>query len=192
MSSSAPHLRISPQHFLDAERRALHKSEYFDGEVYAMAGASEVHLSIGSNIIMTLGPALRKRSCKIYSSDMKVWIPATRSFVYPDLTIVCGGPKMRDEHRDVLENPLAIFEVLSPSTEKYDRTVKFDGYSSIETFTQYALIAQDEPRVEVFTRSNEGLWIFTRFTGLSSTAEFPALELSIPLASLYDRVDFPA
>ena len=183
---------LSPEQYLDGERLADIKSEYFDGNVYAMAGASEKHVSICTNLIVEAGGRLREKSrCKIYGSDMKVWIPATRSFVYPDLSVACGPPKMRDEHRDVLENPIAIFEVLSPSTEKYDRTLKFDGYCAIPGFQQYVLISQEQARVEVFTRHpQQGLWAFTRATGLESMVDFTTLEISIPLASIYDRIEF--
>lgn len=190
MSSPAKPLRLSPDHYLDQERRAHAKSEYFDGDVYAMAGASEQHVSVCTNLILAAGPKLREKSCKIYGSDMKIWIPATRSFVYPDLSVACGVPKMRDEHGDVLENPMAIFEVLSPSTEKNDRTLKFDAYCSIPSVQQYVLISQEEARVEIFTRNPQGLWVFSRAIGRESTADLMALEISIPLASIYDRIEF--
>ena len=182
---------LSPEQYLDGERLADIKSEYFDGNVYAMAGASRRHSLIESNLLFEIVGKLRGRPCETHGSNMKVWIPVIKSFVYPDLSVACGPPKMRDEHRDVLENPIAIFEVLSPSTEKYDRTLKFDGYCSIPGFQQYVLISQEQARVEVFTRqAQQGVWAFTRAAGLESTVDFTALEISIPLASIYDRIGF--
>jgi Uma2 family endonuclease len=163
MSTSPAPLRITPQQYLEAERRATFKSEYFDGGVYVRAGGTRRHSLIEANLAYEAVGKFRGRPCEVHGSNMN--------------------------HGEVLENPGAIFEILSPSTEKYDRTAKFDGYCSIPTFTQYALISQEEPRVEVFSRTGES-WIFTRFTGLDATATFPSLEIAIPLASLYDRIDF--
>lgn len=192
MSTAQTMPTISPQTYLEAERRAAFKSEYFDGHVYAMAGGTRAHIILEGNLGFEVVGRLRGRSCESYGSNMKVWIPSTRAFVYPDLTIACGSPKLRDDYRDVLENPVAIFEILSPSTEMYDRTLKFDGFCSIPDFAQYVLISQVAPRVEVFTKNAEGFWIFTRFTGLDATAEFSTVGIEVPMASLYDRIEFAA
>lgn len=192
MSTAQTMPRISPQMYLESERRAAFKSEYYDGHIYAMAGASEAHQSISANVIMEIGPALKKKGCKIYPSDMKVWIPLKRSFVYPDLSIACGTPKMHDEHRDVLENPIVVFEILSPSTELHERTLKFDGYCSIPELQHYLLISQETARVEVYTKNADELWVLARYTGLDQTLQLPAGDVAIPMASLYDKIEFPA
>jgi Uma2 family endonuclease len=190
MSTSPAPLRITPQQYLEDERRASFKSEYVDGDVYLMTGASEPHTSIASNTIMALGPELRPRSCKIYGGDLKVWIPANFAFVYPDLTIVRGKPRMHDGRGDVIENPLVIFEILSPSTEKFDRGRKFRMYRSIPSLKQYVLVAQDEPRVELYTRDPNGFWIYSEYASLDAIADFSAIQVQIALAHIYEQVEF--
>lgn len=182
---------LSPNDYLKAERESDLRHEYLDGQVYAMAGESPDHSTICFNLAVIVGTQLRGKSCRGFSPNMKVRTPPKNLFVYPDLTVVCGEPVFHDERRDVLTNPKVIVEVLSPSTEAYDRGGKWIRYQQIETLTDYVLIAQDQPQVEHFTRQPDGKWIYTTITDLAGILELPSIECRVSLAELYERIVFP-
>lgn len=184
--ATVPDVRISPEEYLRIEREAETKSEYDDGVMYAMAGASREH----GLIIGNLGWALRNRppaSCRAFPSEMKVRVLATR-FFYPDTSIVCGKESYADDHKDILLNPLIIFEVLSPTTEKFDRGPKFFSYEAIESLKEYVLVWQDTYRIEHFRREREH-WIYTKFEGRDAQLTLPAVNCEIPLADIYYQVE---
>ncbi len=137
---------LSPQEYLALERQAETKSEYYAGEVFAMAGASRRHVKIMVNTVVSLAAQLKERSCEVFTSDMRVKVSATGLYTYPDVAVVCGKPRFDDDQEDILLNPTVIIEVLSKSTEAYDRGEKFALYRALESMTDYLLIAQDIAR----------------------------------------------
>lgn len=151
--------RTTPAEYLDAERSSPEKHEYHDGEVFAMAGASEAHNLIVTNVLVALRAALGQRRCRVYPSDMRIKVPAVGLYTYADASAVCHRPEIEDEHGDTLLNPQVIVEVLSPSTEDYDRGTKFKNYRSIPSFRDYVLISQDEILVEHGVRCEDGSWL---------------------------------
>src|SRR6266404_1708800 len=150
--SSVPKTFLTPEQYLEIERKAEFKSEYFQGEMFAMAGAREAHNLIALNLAAALHPQLRARPCRAYISDMRVRVSATGLYTYPDILVVCGEPQFLDERRDTLLNPNLIVEVLSPSTEAYDRGRKFEHYRSVESLSEYLLVSSERIIAELFTR----------------------------------------
>ena len=184
---------LSPQQYLEIERKALDKSEYFSGQMFAMAGASREHNLIVGNIVRELGNGLKGKPCETYPSDMRVLVSATGLYTYPDATVACGEPEFADGHVDILLNPLVIVEVLSDSTENYDRGAKFAQYQRIESLREYVLVSQDKPQVERYSRQAEsGQWLYEKSDGLTASVTLPALGFSLPLAEIYARVAFPS
>ena len=190
-ATATSEFRLTQDEYLVRERLAASKSEYVDGIVYAMAGGSSKHALIQTNITATVWNGIGERGCLTYSSEMKIWAPAAKAYFYPDLSVVCDVPKYREgTQQDALENPTLLLEVLSPSTANYDRTRKFSMYRSIPSLRQYVLVAQDEPRVEIFTKDPQGFWIFTDYTDLEAIADFNAIDITVPLAAIYKRIEF--
>ncbi|WP_207492798.1 Uma2 family endonuclease [Aridibaculum aurantiacum] len=189
--SAIPKQYISEQDYLEQERLAEHKSEYFNGEVFAMAGASESHNSIVANTIASLHPTLRGKSCKIYPSDLRVYNPQNGLYTYPDISIACGERKFTDDTLDTLTNPTVLIEVLSPSTEDYDRGTKFKLYRSIPSLQNYVLISSMEYQAEVYTKSGES-WILTTAKGREAKLYISAIQLDLQLEDVYAQVDIDA
>jgi Uma2 family endonuclease len=182
-------IRLTPEEYLAIERKAEYKSEYYAGEMFAMAGASEPHNLIAGNTFATLHAQLRKRPCKVYPSDMRVKVSPTGLYTYPDVTVVCGKAQFDDEEKDTLLNPTVIIEVLSPSTEGYDRGRKFEHYRKLESLQEYVLIAQDTYHVEHYTRQPDNQWLLSEIEGLQGTLHLPSINCDLPLADLYDKVE---
>jgi len=189
--STAPTRRISPQEYLAQERRADFKSEYLRGEVFAMAGATYEHTVIKDNLARKAGNQLENGPCRALTSDMRVKVGATGLYTYPDIAIVCDKPQFEDEAFDTLLNPRAVVEVLSDSTEKYDRGAKFGHYRQVPSLEEYVLVAQDRPLIERFLRQEDNSWVLTVFEGLSSTFAFASVPVRIPLSEIYSGVEFP-
>jgi Uma2 family endonuclease len=189
--ASNPKQRLTPEQYLELERKAEFKSEYLDGEIYAMAGASLDHSAITANLTSEVVQQLRGTPCQVLTSDTKIRPGYASLYSYPDLSVICGEPIFHDKHKDILLNPKVIFEVLSPSTERFDRGAKFLRYQIIDTFTDYVLIAQDEPRVEHFIRQEDGSWRYLIVRGLESRLHIASIDCAISLAGLYDRINFP-
>ena len=182
--------RFTPEEYLLIERSADTRSEFLDGEIYDMAGTSVAHIDINDNLIAAVHIQLKGTHCQGMSQNMKVPAIAGRMYAYPDYLIVCGERRFHDAQRDILINPTVIFEILSPSTDNYDRTTKFDLYKRIESFREYVLIAQDRPRVEHWVRLEDGAWRQTVLTGMESTLRLLSAPAAVPLAALYDGIDF--
>ncbi|MBK9313977.1 MAG: Uma2 family endonuclease [Acidobacteria bacterium] len=178
---------ITPEAYLAQERLSDNKSEYVDGAIYAMSGASEAHNLIVMNTGARFNLQLADGPCRVYPSDLKIGIPGLRKFYYPDITVVCEEPKFADENKDVLLNPLVIIEVLSESTAAYDRGKKFQSYQDIPSFQEYILISQDDPLVERFVRQRDESWIYTRFTRIDDLLVFSAINCSIDLKDIYAK-----
>ncbi len=181
---------LSPDEYLALERAAEFKSEYFAGEMFAMAGASPDHSRITLNLAGEFRSRLRGRRCEAFSNDTKVLVSPSGLFTYPDLSVVCDPPRFHDLHRDALLNPTLIVEVLSPSTEACDRGKKFENYRQLESLRGYLLIAQEEPHVELFERGDDGVWRLYQAKGLDSEVTIGCVEVSLPLKEIYERVRF--
>lgn len=190
MSSLAQSL-YTPQEYLALERKAPEKSEYLNGRIFAMAGASVEHNTITANLVRTLGNAFLERPCRVFSSDMRVKVAATGLYTYPNVVALCADLLFDDLQRDTLINPAVIFEVLSPSTEAYDRGEKFAHYRRLESLTDYVLLSQDKPRVERFVRQGS-LWVLMEISSLDDAINLTSLGCDLPLRELYDKVNFPS
>jgi Uma2 family endonuclease len=186
--SVEPHRRVSIETYLAAERQAETKSEYLDGEVFAMSGASRRHNLIALNVAASVHGQLRGRACEAYAGDMRVHVPATGLYTYPDVTVVCGEPRFDDSELDTLLNPTLVIEVLSPSTEGYDRGKKFVYYRTLESLREYVLVAQDEIRVELFTRQGDGHWLLSEAGRVDETISLASIGCELRLADVYERV----
>jgi Uma2 family endonuclease len=186
--SVEPHRRISIEDYLAAERRAETKSEYLDGEIFAMSGASRRHNLIVVNAAASVHSQLKGRPCETYAGDMRVRIPVTGLYTYPDIAVVCGEPRFEDGEMDTLLNPTLVIEVLSPSTEGYDRGKKFAHYRTLESFREYVLVAQEEVRLELFTRQGDGHWLLSEASRLDETLPLASIGCELRLADVYDRV----
>ena len=192
MSLPQKTIRYTPEEYLEFERKAETRHEYLDGLVFEMAGERLAHSQISVNLAGELRTQLKGKPCQALSPNMKVRTAESGLFAYPDLTIVCGEPLFHDKHRDVLLNPRVIFEVLSPSTERYDRGKKFMRYSSaIETLTDYILVSQDMPLLEHLERQGDGRWLHALVRGLSERLYLKSIDCEIHSSEVYDRVEFP-
>jgi Uma2 family endonuclease len=189
MATPKPKLYTRPE-YLALERAAETKSEYADGVILAMTGGTRAHSLIIGNIVRRLGNQLDGRPCEVHPNDLRVRIEAENRYVYPDVVVVCGEPDLEDDHQDTLLNPTLVVEVLSPSSEAYDRGRKFGAYRTIPSLRDYLLVAQDEPRAERFSRSDGGLWTLRETVGLDGAVELPAIDCVLPMREIYDRVAF--
>jgi Uma2 family endonuclease len=186
-----PRLYITPEEYLELERQAETKSEYWNGEVYAMAGASEAHNLITTNLIVTLGTQVKGRSCKVYANDMRVKVRATGLYTYPDVIVVCGKAHFEDRYLDTLLNPTVLLEVLSRSTEIYDRVAKFDHYRTLESLSDYLLVAQDNLAIEHYVRQPDDKWLLSIHKDLDTIVHISSIGCELRLADVYDRVEWP-
>lgn len=180
---------LTPQEYLTLEREAAARSEYYEGKLYALAGASRNHSVIVPNVTYQLVGQLKGRPCRVFSGDMRVKVSASGLYTYPDLTVVCGQPHFDDAHEDTLLNPTVIFEVLSPSTEAYDRGEKFAQYRRLASLTDYLLLAQDIARIEHFTRQPDESWVFAESSGLDAVVMIASIGCHLSLAEVYDKVE---
>ncbi len=187
---AVPKIYLTPAEYLAFERQSEIKHEYFRGELFAMAGASRQHVRIAVNVTILLGNQLKRRGCDVFNSDMRVKVSPTGLYTYPDLVVVCGRPRFEDRELDTLLNPTVVVEILSKSTEAYDRGEKFAQYRTLETLTDYLLISQDRALVERFTRQESGLWLFSDSIGLDAVMPIESIQCQLPLAEVYDRVEF--
>jgi Uma2 family endonuclease len=182
--------RITPQEYLIRERQASIKSEFYQGEIFAMGGGSANHSLIAANFVGEARNSLKGRPCAVFNSDLRVQVQSTGLYTYPDATIVCGELLFDDDHRDTLLNPTVIVEVLSDSTEKYDRGKKSNHYRQIASLKELILIAQDRSHVERFTRQANGDWLFHEQKELTADFELKSLGISIAISELYRGVKF--
>jgi Uma2 family endonuclease len=181
---------VTPEAYLEFERASATKHEYFGGKVYAMTGASANHNLIVANTLASLHGQLRKRPCRVYPSDMRVKTQSSILYTYPDISIVCGEHYFEDAERDTLLNPVVIIEVLSPSTERYDRGKKFQHYRTLASLQEYVLIAQDSIRIEHFVRQPNDEWLLSDTTEIDSRVELTSIERHLVLADVYEKVTF--
>lgn len=189
--SSQPNTYISPEEYLRIERQSEIRSEYLNGEIFAMVGASREHNLIVANITRELTQQLKGKPCELYPNDMRVRIPATGLYTYPDVVVVCGEPVFEDKHVDTLLNPTLIIEVLSESTESYDRGRKFRHYQTVGSIVEYLLVTQDEYRVERFLRQPDANWLYSDARSPKGSLELVSIQCRLTLQEVYDKVVLP-
>lgn len=174
------------EEYLTFERTSEVRHELINGEIYAMTGASLEHNIINANLLISLGSQLRSKSCTALANDMRVKVNAA-NYCYPDVVVVCGTPELED--KDTLLNPVVVFEVLSPSTERYDRGEKFRRYRAIPSLQVYVLVSQETPHIEIFTRHEVGgTWVLSEASELSDILSIPVIDCALPLTEVYDKV----
>jgi Uma2 family endonuclease len=182
-----PLRRLSIPEYLAFERQAETKNDYLDGEIFAMAGASRQHNRITLNLALALETQLEDRDCEVFASEMRVRTP-TNLFTYPDVLVVCGPARFDDSELDTLLNPILVIEVLSKSTEAYDRVTKLSHYRTIPTLQEALLIAQDKAHVEQLVRQRGNEWLFREIDDLAADIELPSISCTLPLRRVYRRV----
>lgn len=188
--SAIPKTKLTPEEYLEFERKSEERHEYFDGEIFAMSGAKRNHNKVVGNLSGLIWQQLKGKDCEFYPTDMRVFVPATGLYTYPDLVVVCGEPQFQDDTFDTLLNPVLLIEVLSDSTESYDRGRKFQHYRSIESLEEYVLVSQSEARIEKYVRHGDGFWLLSEAVGLDSEIEFASIECAVSLAEVYDKINF--
>lgn len=181
---------ITPEEYLALERAAEYRSEYHNGEMYAMAGTSRKHNIISLGIAATLHFAFRDKGCSVYHSDLRVRIEKYNRFFYPDVVVACDEQEFMDDELDTLLNPILIIEVLSKSTESFDRGQKFQFYRAIPTLQEYVLVAQDRINVEKFEKNADGLWILSEANELDQCIHLNSVDFKLNLNDIYAEIDF--
>lgn len=179
--------RITEEEYEAVLEKSVEKLEFRDGQIVMMAGGGDTHSLVKGNVLRHLGNALSKRPCRVYDSDMKVKVAATSLNTFPDASIVCGKPEFKDDRRVTLLNPGAIIEVLSDSTEAYDRGEKFWHYRHLPSLRTFVLLSSSQVRAEIFELDQDGTWVLTTFDGLESSLKLKHYELEIPLTALYEK-----
>ena len=187
-----PKTLLTPEQYLEIERKAEFKSEYYQGEMFAMAGAKQAHNLIVLNLGAEIRQQLRKRPCRAFVNDMRVCVSATGMYTYPDLTALCGEPQFLDETQDTLLNPTLIVEVLSPSTEFYDRVRKFEHYRAAQSVGEYLVVSSERVSAELYTRQPDGSWLLTTADRMEDSLDLQSVGVHLALADLYEKVEFPA
>src|SRR3990172_4951132 len=189
MLAAAKSKKYTPEEYLALERAARYKSDYFNGYIYAMSGANLKHNQITFNIAAALGPQLKGRACYAYVSDMRVKVSPTGLYTYPDVVALCGTPEFEDSHMDTLINPMAVIEILSDSTEGYDRGEKFAHYRRISTLVEYVLIAQHKVLIETYVRKDK-LRVLSEVNDINSSIHLASVECDLLVQDIYDKVEF--
>ena len=188
--STVPKPHLTPEQYLAIERAAEFRSEYFRGEMFAMTGASRKHNLIAGNVSRSINEQFDGRPCEVYQSDMRVKVNKTGLYTYPDVVAACDQPRFEDNQVDTLLNPRVVVEVLSPSTELWDRGKKFMHYRAIESLREYVLIAQDLVHVERFTVNADGQWALLDYRTLDDTLILDSISCRIKLSEIYARISF--
>ena len=187
--TSQAQTHYTPEEYLALERQAACKSEYYAGEIFAMAGASRWHNLIVTNVLRELSLQLKGRPCTTYPSHMRVKVSPTGPYTYPDVTVVCGEAQFEDHQQDTLLNPTLIVEVLSESTEAYDRGGKFAHYRKLASLREYVLITQTKPHIEHYVRQPDNRWLLAEADHLDDTVDLTSIDCHLALSEVYDKVD---
>lgn len=188
--TTRPDVRLTPEEYLRLERAAEWKSEYIDGEMFAMAGASPRHVLIATNLARELGHQLREGPCTTYAADLRVATDTRRHYTYPDVVVAREPLQFVDDHRDTITNPTLTAEVLSESTEKYDRGAKFERYRSVPSLAEYLLVSQDRVHIELYTRQPNGAWILREWNDPGAEIDLASLHCRLRVAEVYAKVTF--
>jgi Uma2 family endonuclease len=189
--STQPKTLFTPEQYLEIERQAEFRSEYYQGEMFAMAGGTGNHTMLVDNLTAALLEKLRGGSCRPFSNNMRLQVSATGLYTYPDVVVACGQRQFLDERRDTLLNPSVIIEVLSESTEAYDRGKKFGHYRTIESLQEYVLVSQDRVQVECYRRQPGQHWLLTAANSLEDTVALESIGCTLRLADVYEDIDLP-
>lgn len=186
--------QCTPEEYLRREYEASERHQYYRGEIFAMSGGSPAHSLITANVIREVGLRLKGKSCRVYESNLRVRIPRTTLYTYPDASVVCGPLQFDplDKRQQSILNPTLIVEVLSPSTEAWDRGGKFESYRQIESLREYVLVASQQALIETYFRQAGGTWIYAVADETGSVVHFNSVAIELPLADVYDGADFPA
>ena len=195
MATGAAQTYLTQQEYITLERKAIPdadtvRSEYMNGEIIAMSGASLAHNLITGNVFANLYIRLRGSGCLAFANEMRVSIPSVNSYFYPDVSVVCEEPRFQDDVFDTLLNPIVVVEVLSPSTEAYDRGDKFAHYRQLTSLQEYILVSQDKVRVDHYVR-HAAQWILTDFQELDQQLPLTSIQCELPLQEIYESVPFP-
>lgn len=190
MASASARTFLTPEEYLAFERKATTKHEYLNGQIIAMSGASREHNLITVNTVNQLYTQLIDGACETYVSEMRVKNYQTDSYTYPDIVVVCDEPRFEDDVFDTLLNPIVLIEVLSPSTEAYDRGEKFAHYRQIASLQEYVLVSQDRISVEHYLRQGTQ-WLLTEFRGLEEVLSLISIGCELRLQDIYRRITFP-
>ncbi|MBI4955024.1 MAG: Uma2 family endonuclease [Myxococcales bacterium] len=190
MGQPALRTGVSPEEYLAFERASADKHELSHGEIFAMSGGTRAHAMLAAGLLRELGVALLERPCEIYTSDMRVKIASSGSYLYPDVSVACGEPRVEDEHGDTLVNPSLIVEVLSESSEAYDRGEKFAQYRSVPSVSDYVLVSQTVARIEHYRRQPDGTWLLT-ILGPGSELVLAPLDVKVAVDRVYLKVPLP-
>jgi Uma2 family endonuclease len=190
--ASQPKTTYTPEMYLEMDRRSDLKNEYFNGEIFAMTGASREHNLITFNISVLLGPQLKGRQCEAYANDMRVKVSSSRLYTYPDIVVVCPVPIFDGKDTDTLTNPTVIIEVLSKSTEAYDRGEKSVHYRRLDSLSEYLLVSQDKSHIEHFVRQPNNRWLLSEADGLEAVINLTSINCQLAMAEVYDKVELEA
>ena len=185
----APSSTTTPEEYLALERSAEVRSEYVDGQIVAMTGASHAHNRLSVNLTVAIAPRLRGSPCEVFASDMRVKVADTGLYTYPDIVVVCGEPEFEDAHVDTLLNPAVIVEILSPSTEAYDRGEKFARYRRLQSLRAYILVSQVRVRVEQFVRQGDE-WLLSACDDAEGEVTVAPIGVTLRMREVYERVSF--
>jgi Uma2 family endonuclease len=188
--TAAAKVRITPEEYLAHEEGAEYKSEYLDGEVVSMTGGSINHNRIARNVLTIFAMGLQRSACEAFGSDMRLWVAAYRLYTYPDISVICGAPEFYADRNDTITNPVLIVEVLSPSTEDYDRGRKFQFYRTLPSLQDYLLIHQDMPLVEHFHKLSENRWVLSELQEMTTNLALESLNIELAFERIYERVEW--
>ena len=181
---------VTPADYLSMERKSQHKHEYWQGEVFAMSGASWNHNVIARNLNTIVLPFLKGKPCSMFGSDLRIHIPENTLYTYPDFSIICGVPETTDEEQDTVIKPAAIIEILSPTTKSYDRGDKFNLYRQIPTLQEYILIDSETVSVEHFIKTNVHEWVLTEWKDITQSFTIKTVGMPVALQELYLDIKF--
>jgi Uma2 family endonuclease len=179
---------VNREEYLALERKAEYKSEYLNGGVFAMTGASRRHNLISTNLVTSLNVQLRGKQCEVYGSDMRLRVSAADLYTYADVVVVCGEPKFEDDYVDTLLNPTLVIEILSKSTERYDRIAKSGYYRTVDSLSEYLLVAQEEYRIEQYTKQVNEHWLLSETESLEGVVDLSSIACSLALRDVYDKI----
>jgi Uma2 family endonuclease len=193
MTLPQPVKRYTPQEYYALEREAEYKSDYYQGEIFNMSGGTANHSLISTNLAGEIRNRLKGKPCRAYESNLRLNVLRTGLRCYPDVSVYCGPLQLdpEDSAGETATNPTLLFEVLSKSTEAYDRGLKAENYRQIESLRAYVLVSQTKAHVEIFERQGDGPWVLGEANGLDAVLKLPAIDIELPLAEIYAGVEFP-
>jgi Uma2 family endonuclease len=190
MGQHALKSKFTPEEYLAMEEEASYKSEYYDGEIFALAGASFNHNIISGNLYAALNRAFSDKPCMAFTNDMRLLVEEYELYTYPDVMVLCDNPEFVKDRDDTIKNPILIAEVLSESTKDYDRGQKFEFYRSIKTLKDYILIDQSRVHIEYFHKIESGKWLMKEITDIDETLTLKSIDLEVPIEDIYNKVNW--